>query len=101
MDQMGREMVKLLRVVCATQAEGGPSCYWILDSIEEYTKCVRANEKFVSQTPMECLDFVSMYTHLEHFRIKQHIEEALQEAWEYQAKQGGGSGLLLGVNGWS
>ena len=42
-------MVQLLRVVCATlkemdiqcQAHGGRSCYWVLESIEDYTRCVR------------------------------------------------------------
>ena len=102
-------MVQLLQVVCDTlkeidiqrQAEGGPSCFWIMDGIEDYTKCVTANEKFVSQTPLECFHLVGMYTRLEHSRIKQHIDEALQRAWEYQGNQGGGSGLLLGVNRWS
>ena len=86
-DQLGKEMVQLLRVVCATlkeidiqrQADGGPLCYCILESIEDYTGCVRANEMFVSQTPMECFDFVGMYTRLEHSRIRQHIDGALQE----------------------
>ena len=55
-DQVGKDMVQLLCVVCATlkeidiqrQADGGPSCHWGLESIEDYTRCVRANEKFVS-----------------------------------------------------
>ena len=73
-DQLGKEMVPLLCVVCATlkeidiqrQADGGPSCHWVLESIEDETRCVRASEKCVAHTPMECFDFVGMYTCLEH-----------------------------------
>ena len=45
--QVGKEMVRLLQVVCARlketniqhQVEGGPSWYWIVGSIEDYTMC--------------------------------------------------------------
>ena len=108
---LAKHMVNVLKHVCKTLqdidqvriSQGGPQCYWSIDSVDQFTKRLRAEAAFVVQHPQRTVDFTTMYTELEHKRILTNVEQALAEAWEYHTSSSAhGMGVpLLSAAGWS
>ena len=90
------------------QSEEGIKAFWGIDSVNAFTRMVRANADVVLQNGQETVDFCTMYTSFPFRSMIDRTISAIEEAWDFATQQDAGMAidgtprdLTLGPKGWS
>ena len=81
------------------QNEGRQTC-WFVESLEEVAQHLRRLPAKTLGKEMRTVDFLTMYTMLPHDKLLEHVESALNEAWEF-IEERTGMRPTLGCEGWN
>ena len=108
---MCKALVKMLNVAIHTlreldetrHAETGLKCFWGIDSVNAFTRMVRANADMVVRHGLSTYDFTTMYTSFSQATLIRNAMVSLTEAFEYEASKAppGQGAPTLTENGWS
>jgi hypothetical protein len=92
------------------QSEEGIKAFWGIDSVNAFTRMVRANADVVLKNGMETVDFCTMYTSFPFRSMIDRTLMAVDEAWDFVTQAGRAAGMAidgasremtLGPKGWS
>ena len=90
------------------QSDEGIKAFWGIDSVNAFTRMVRANADVVLKNGQVTVDFCTMYTSFPFRSMCDRTLSAIDEAWDFvtqreagMAEDGASPALTLGPKGWS
>jgi hypothetical protein len=81
---------------------GRPKACWFVESVEEVAQPLRfaAEEVANHRETATTVDFVSMYPSFDQASLKRRLQDALEEAWQWESEKREEGELRLRANGW-
>ena len=108
---LSKSLVKLLKVVITSlkeldikrQQEGGPRCFWSIDSINEFSRLARTHADLLVKEGMATFDFTTMYTAFPQETLLSNVMASIEEAHQFESSKSppGGGEVMLSEEGWS